>query len=163
MHWLEWILQPDRLILLGLVMVAVFLARGWVVSGRRILYCVIATALFISIAPVGGWLVSPLEERFPRPSALPSSVRGILVLAGGEDVAITASRGVASLREAGDRLVEAVILARSYPDLPIVYSGGRPWNSDVEKNTFAAQKLFFLLNILTPKLAQEQPKKHLAV
>lgn len=162
MSRLEWILQPDRLILLGLVVVAVFLARGWVVSGRRILYCIIATALFISIAPLGGWLVSPLEERFPRPSALPSSVTGILVLAGGEDVAITASRGVASLREAGDRLLEAVILARSYPNLPVVYSGGRPWSTDVEKNALAARTIFSGLGLDSARITYEMNSRNTA-
>ena len=155
MHWLEWILQPDRLLLFGLITVAVFLAYGWLVRGRQLLYCLIIGVLFISIAPVGEWLISPLENRFPRPLSLPPDIQGLLVLAGGEDIKVSASRGVVSLRAEGERIVEGALLARAYPELPVLYSGGRKRNTDPEDTSFTARTIFRGLGVDSTRITYE--------
>jgi uncharacterized SAM-binding protein YcdF (DUF218 family) len=162
MGFLDWVLQPDSLLLLGLIVVAVFLACGWLVYGRRLLYCLVTGALFISIAPVGEWLTSPLENRFSRPSALTSDIQGLLVLAGGEDMRVSASRGVAALGPAAERIVEAALLARAYPELPILYSGGRrrragerTRNADPENTSLTARMIFNGLGVDSSRITYE--------
>ena len=163
MRWsvqtLEWVLQPEHLVLGGLVVASIFLARGLVVTGQRIVYCVLGGILLLSIAPVGEWLVSPLEDRFPRPSALPTGISGILVLAGGEDTRITASRGIASLNGAGDRLVEAASLAQAYPNMPILFSGGGTATSESENHALAARLILGGLGLDSARIVYEDESR----
>lgn len=72
----------------------------------------------------GTMLMAPLENRFQRPAALPERVDGIVVLGGGMEGAINLVRGGYELNRGGDRFVEALRLARLYPDAKIVISGG---------------------------------------
>ena len=58
--------------------------------------------------------------------------------------------------------MEAVILAKSYPDLPIVYSGGRPWSTDVEKNAFAARTIFSGLGLDSARITYEMTSRNTA-
>jgi uncharacterized SAM-binding protein YcdF (DUF218 family) len=79
--------------------------------------------VLISFTTIGGVLLAPLENRFPRPPA-PQAVDGIVLLGGGLDPDVsTASHGYA-FNEAGDRYVEALRLARLYPNARILISGG---------------------------------------
>ena len=156
---LEWVLQPDRIVLFGLAMATALLVSGWFVAGRRIVYSVFAGILFLSLTPVGEWAVSPLENRFPRPTDLPTNISGILVLAGGEDTGITESRGVASLNGAGDRLVETAILARAYPDLPILFSGGGLGTSESDNHAFTARLIFSGLGLDSSRITYEDESR----
>ena len=157
--WVEWVVQPDRIVLGCLVVAVACLVSGRVVTGRRIVYWVFGGILTLSIAPVGEWLVSPLEDRFPRPISLPAGIVGILVLAGGEDTNITASRGVASLNGAADRLVEAAIIARAYPDLPILFSGGGTGTSESKNHAFTARLIFSGLGLDSARIVYEDKSR----
>ncbi len=109
------------ILLLGLGVLATLL--GW----PRLSFLAM-TVVFVVMA-LGGWtslgarLLTPLEERFPRPAA-PDTVAGIVVLGGGLEGAINLARGGYELNSGGDRFVEAAILARRYPEAKIVISGG---------------------------------------
>ena len=69
-------------------------------------------------------MLSPLEERFQRPAALPEKIDGIVVLGGGLEGAINLVRGGYEMNSGGDRFVETAILARRFPDAKILISGG---------------------------------------
>lgn len=159
MSLVEWVLQPDRIVLLSLAVAAAFLVSGRLVAGRRIVYWVFWGILILSVAPVGEWLISPLEDRFPRPASIPAGITGILVLAGGEDTGITASRGVASLNGAGDRLVEVVTLGKAYPDLPILFSGGGVGTSASENHAFTARLIFNGLGLDSARIVYEDKSR----
>lgn len=157
--FLEWVLQPDRLVLFGLAIATALLVSGWFVVGRRIVYSVFTAILLLSIIPVGEWAISPLEDRFQRPEVLPAGISGILVLAGGEDTGITDARGVASLNGAGDRLVETAILSQAYPDLLILFSGGGVGTSESDNHAFTARLIFSGLGLDTTKIIYEDESK----
>ncbi len=95
---------------------------------RRLGYVLACTGLallaFGSLTNVGSLLMAPLEADFSRPVAPPEKVDGIIVLGGGFDPVVSAARQSFELAEAGDRYVEALRLARLYPDAKIVVSGG---------------------------------------
>src|SRR5690606_19192507 len=61
---------------------------------------------------------------FERPEPAPVDVAGIVVLGGGFEGGINLVRGGHELNAAGDRFVEAAILARRYPDARVVVTGG---------------------------------------
>ncbi len=74
---------------------------------------------------MGAMLLAPLEERFSQPNPLPDRIDGIIVLGGYMDGEINAERGGFELNSAADRLVEALRLARLYPDARMIVSGGQ--------------------------------------
>jgi uncharacterized SAM-binding protein YcdF (DUF218 family) len=80
--WL--VVRPEHLLILLTV-----LAVALTVAGRRRLGLMLAAVVLLSLStiallPVGRWLLSPLEERFPPLSRMPGHVDGIVML-GGED------------------------------------------------------------------------------
>jgi uncharacterized SAM-binding protein YcdF (DUF218 family) len=120
--------------------------------------------LVLLVFPVGAWVMSPLENRFPR-SRLPDRVDGILVLSGGESPDLFAFRGTAATIFSEGRLVEALDLARRFPQARIVFSGveadvaraafaqmGAPMNrfafENRARNTF--ENLLFSKNLIGP-------------
>lgn len=67
-----------------------------------------ALLVFVIVAPVGYWLLIPLEDRFPASnSTLPPTPYGIVALGG----------------DSGHRLVALAHLSRLFPEALLVYSG----------------------------------------
>jgi uncharacterized SAM-binding protein YcdF (DUF218 family) len=117
--------SPGDLLLLLLVIGAIC---SWFVRFRRlgIAMVTIATAALalIVLLPVSAWIAAPLENRFPRPAALPGSVDGIIVLGGAVDPDTTSRRGIPTLNSDAERMTEFVRLAKRYPQARLVFSGG---------------------------------------
>jgi uncharacterized SAM-binding protein YcdF (DUF218 family) len=119
--WL--VLAPGNLLLLLLLGGALL---AWRRPGRgRMLMGAVAIALLVcAVLPLGAWLASPLENRFPPPRPMPDRVDGIVMLGGAIDPVLSAARGQATLNGAAGRVTETIALARRYPDARIVISGG---------------------------------------
>ncbi|MFD0987121.1 YdcF family protein [Methyloligella solikamskensis] len=122
---LWFFLQPSCLIafllLLGTVMVWTYWAR-W---GRRIVALAAFLLLVVGLSPLGNWLVLPLEDRFPRTDLEEGPApTGFIVLGGAEQRYIGEGRDAPTLNEAGDRIVEAGMLAHRFPDSLVAISGG---------------------------------------
>lgn len=113
--WL--VLQPSNLLLLILIVMALL---KW----QRLLLATLGLTLLAVALPVGAWLTQPLEERFTRPTTLPETVDGIIVLGGAQQPHITVRRGVLATNRAAERLIEAYGLARRHPEAQLVLSGG---------------------------------------
>ncbi|MFC6489035.1 YdcF family protein [Nitratireductor sp. GCM10026969] len=118
------LLQPVNLV--GLLFAATLAAS--LLHWRRV--ALAAGFLGLLVLGLAGWttlgamLLHPLEERFHRPAQAPADVDGILILGGGFEGAINLERGGYELNASGDRLIEAAILARRYPEARLVVSGG---------------------------------------
>ena len=97
--------------------------------------------LILALFPIGTVLLRPLENRFPDPG-LPDQVDGIIVLGGGQNMAVTRTRGHITMNGSGERLIEAVALSRRFPDVRIVFTGGNGpsglTEADVARMTFEA-------------------------
>ena len=98
--------DPVTLLLFGA------LAGAWAAWwGRRFgsaLALACAAALLVAaLSPVGVLLVRPLEQRFPAPPDNMPPPYGLIVLGGDSS-----------------RLTEAAVLARRYPEMKVVYTGG---------------------------------------
>jgi uncharacterized SAM-binding protein YcdF (DUF218 family) len=76
------------------------------------------------LSPLGFWLATPLEDRFPPPKPMPTSIAGLIILGGGLRIHDTAQSDALSINDAGDRLIALADLARRYPAAKIVISGG---------------------------------------
>lgn len=94
-------------------------------SGRWLILASLGFFAMLIATPVSQWMLLPLEDRFPRPAAVPAHVDGVIVLGGAVDQNITEDRGVPTLNGAAERMTEGVSLARRYPQARIVFTGGQ--------------------------------------
>ena len=116
--------QPLNLAILLLALGLLLVAFRW----RRFGFAAMLAALLVlavsAWTSLGALMLSPLEERFARPAALPERVDGIVVLGGGFEGAINLARGGYELNSGGDRFVETAVLARRFPGAKVLVSGG---------------------------------------
>jgi uncharacterized SAM-binding protein YcdF (DUF218 family) len=117
------IAQPSAalLLLLGLGIVLIGF-RAFRFGGALVLMSTLGL-LVAGFLPLGIALTLPLEDRFPRP-ALDQPPDGIVVIGGGIDGSIDKARGSIGVVEGGGRMIEAVLLAKRFPNARLVFSGG---------------------------------------
>jgi uncharacterized SAM-binding protein YcdF (DUF218 family) len=121
---LAWILlKPSNLLALILALGLVLGLLGRRRTGRVLIAGALAAFLAAAVLPLGAWLISPLENRFPAP-ALPAHVDGIIVLGGAIEPGLSADRKSISLNGNAERLVAFAALARRYPGARLVFTGG---------------------------------------
>ena len=110
---------------------------------------------------LGALMLHPLEDRFSPPSPPPDHVAGIIVLGGGMQGAINLARGGYELNGAGNRIVEAAVLARRYPQARIVISGGY---GDLlfagEGDAASAPRLLTALGVASDRLMLEDKSRN---
>ncbi|MFK7864322.1 MAG: YdcF family protein [Pseudohongiellaceae bacterium] len=98
--------------------------RGKAAASRKFAASTAVCMLTVGFFPVGEWLISPLESRFPSSPALPSNVEGIIVLGGAISPVLSMEWRQPQLNEAADRLTNFYYLAGLYPRAQLVFSGG---------------------------------------
>ena len=91
--------------------------------GRRLALASLLVGAAFGVTPLGSWLIRPLEARFP-PSRLDRPPATVVVLAGGEALALSEWRGRLELNEAGERVLEGALLARRFPTARLAIAGG---------------------------------------
>jgi uncharacterized SAM-binding protein YcdF (DUF218 family) len=116
--------SPSNLVisigLLGLLLLPTRFAR----AGRALAFASLIVLAIFGLSPVGNALMIPLEDRFPRWDAARGAPDGIIVLGGAISPDVSAARDEVALNEAAERLTVAAELARRYPAVRIVFSGG---------------------------------------
>ena len=132
------------------------------VAGLIITSSVIIIAM-ISILPFSTWILYPLENRFPIPSKLPEEVDGIIVLAGAENISVTAARAQPALYGGGERLTTFIWLSRLYPNAILLFSGGSGSLIDQKnKSGDTARQLFDQLGLKAERVQYESDSKNTA-
>ena len=118
------LLRPSTLLLLvGLLgLVLTWLRRRRL--GQALTAATLGTYLAIFVLPLDQWLLAPLEDRFAQPEPPPAHVDGIVVLGGVIDTALSQDRRRPILTASAERITEAAVLARRYPEARIVFTGG---------------------------------------
>jgi uncharacterized SAM-binding protein YcdF (DUF218 family) len=122
---LWFVLQPSTLIAILIAYGAILIWTGWARWGRRFVTVGAAVLLLAGLSPLGNALILPLEDRFPRANLdTPPAPTGFIVLGGAEDTLVEVARKAPAVNEAGERLLETVVLARKFPEAKIAFSGG---------------------------------------
>jgi uncharacterized SAM-binding protein YcdF (DUF218 family) len=121
--FLGWITDPGIWLLLLLLAATIGSFRKRSHGGRGFLLMALLLTLTLAVLPVGGWLLLPLEDRFPQPN-LPEHIDGIIVLGGSVDSDISEARDQPQLNESAERLTAAAALARAHPEAKLVFTGG---------------------------------------
>ncbi|EMD84308.1 YdcF family protein [Pacificimonas flava] len=91
-------------------------AARWALGGAVTLF------LLLGLSPLPRLLMQSLEGQYQQPRTL-TGYDNILVLAGGERSAATKRSGMLELREAGDRVIRSVVLARQIPESRLWIAG----------------------------------------
>ena len=121
---LGYLTVPSNLLLMiGLAGIALLFTR-FARAGRRLLVASVILIVAIGVLPMGTALILPLEERFPPWDPAQGAPTGIIVLGGVISPEISVARGQISLDDAAERVTVPVELARKYPSVRIVFSGG---------------------------------------
>jgi uncharacterized SAM-binding protein YcdF (DUF218 family) len=122
---LWFVLQPSTLIALLIAYGAILIWTGWARWGRRFVTVGAILLLVAGLSPLGNALILPLENRFPRANLdQPPPPTGFIVLGGALDRLVGSARRAPTLNEAGERMVETVMLARKFPEAKIAFTGG---------------------------------------
>jgi uncharacterized SAM-binding protein YcdF (DUF218 family) len=112
--------------------------------------------LGLMLLPAAELLARPLENEYPRP-ALPAHVDGIVILDGGLNSDIFATRGVMGENGSTMRINAGAELARRYPDAKLVYSGSS--NSALAQERAAAESQFRAFGISPGRTLYEQTSR----
>lgn len=116
-------LSPVPLLLLLALAGAILASGRFARFGRWLAIGSALALLVITLTPIGRLLIAPLEDRFPLPPADLAAPYGIVILGGSIKGDESATRGEASFDE-GERVVDAAMLARRYPEARVVFTGG---------------------------------------
>jgi uncharacterized SAM-binding protein YcdF (DUF218 family) len=156
---LWFFIQPLNLALFLLLVGIVALVFNWC---RLSLTSSLGAFLILGLGvwtSLGALMLNPLEERFQRP-ALPDRIDGIVLLGGGLEGGINLVRGGYELNAGGDRLVEAAVLARRFPEARIVISGGTgSLVLDGEGDAETAPRLLTALGVAAERLVLENKSR----
>jgi uncharacterized SAM-binding protein YcdF (DUF218 family) len=155
---------PSNMVLAaGLVGLFLLLTRFAALLGMRLL--VTGNLLFVAIgmSPLGCALMLPLEERFPRWEVSRGAPAGIIVLGGAIDPELSVARGEIALHEGAERVTVIADLARRFPTVPIVFSGGNgSLNSTSPAEADFAARLFESFGIPSERILRESHSRNTA-
>ncbi|PCJ32332.1 MAG: hypothetical protein COA90_03520 [Gammaproteobacteria bacterium] len=118
------LLSPTNLIILLMALGTLLLLLNKVRLAKWLLVPTTIISLGLLSYPFGDILIEPLENRFSKPTTLPETIDGIIILGGGERLKISVERHTAEVGDGGDRFIAGAILAKHYPDSPVIFSGG---------------------------------------
>ncbi|WP_417317370.1 YdcF family protein [Emcibacter sp.] len=119
------LLQPSNSLLLILAIGLILTWRGRMKWGLRLSFFSLICLVLIGISPAGKWLAIPLEQRFADYRSVPDGdYAGIIILAGTESTSLSSVHDQAILKDAAERLSGGVKMARLFPELPVIHTGG---------------------------------------
>ncbi|MDQ1710452.1 MAG: hypothetical protein QOG49_1837, partial [Frankiaceae bacterium] len=118
------VVQPGNLLLLCLLAGVIFFLASRGRRGRILVGLSALGFLLLAVAPIGPAMLLALEQRLPRPAALPERIDGILVLGGAVDPALSLSYGETVFNSAVARVLAGIALARRHPEAKLALIGG---------------------------------------
>jgi len=114
--------SPDHFLLL-LILIGLLLIWAGKRIGLWLSLVSVTLLLIVAVFPVGNVLLTPLEQRIPK-MELPEQVAGIIILGGAEEATLWAMHQQPHVNSAAERVMVLPMLARRYPGVPLVITGG---------------------------------------
>lgn len=136
--------------------------RGHARAAARWFGLVFAGTLALTLLPLGDLILRPLEAQYPRNPAL-SRLDGIIVLGGAEESGAHRFWGGFQTNDAGERLVEAAVLALKYPAARLVFTGGTArvgGEEDTTDPSTIARDLWLSLGVAPNRIVLEQASRN---
>jgi uncharacterized SAM-binding protein YcdF (DUF218 family) len=116
--------RPGNLLLLCLLAGILLLAVSCGRRGKVLVGLSALGFLLLAIAPIGPAMLLALEQRLPRPAALPAKIDGILVLGGAVEPGLSLSYGETVFNGAVSRVLGGIALAKRHPEAKVALIGG---------------------------------------
>ncbi len=156
--------QPAHLMLLLLLLLSLFCwFKRRDVLIRVCLGVLVLSYLAVAILPWRSMLLSPLEHRYERPYPMPSEIAGIIVLGGAIDPELSAKLDLVTVGDGGDRIINALLLARLYPKVKIIYvGGGGKFQSEIQREADWAGRMFLHQGIGVERIMLERESRNTA-
>jgi uncharacterized SAM-binding protein YcdF (DUF218 family) len=157
-----WMLaSPINLLLFG-ALAGVLLCYGRHARfGRALALTAILLLAAAATLPIGVLLIAPLEDRFPLPPPDLPPPEGIIVLGGAINYVVSTARQETIFDEGGERLTEAVILAKRYPQARVVYtSGSSSFTGETSTEALEARKLMSQMGIAAERVTIEDKSRN---
>jgi uncharacterized SAM-binding protein YcdF (DUF218 family) len=153
--------SPINLLLFG-ALIGVLLCFGRRARfGRGLALTTILILLVAATLPLGVLLIAPLEDRFPLPPAGLPPPEGIIVLGGAINDGVSRARQETVFNEGGERVTEAVVLAKRYPQARVVYtSGSSSFNGATSTEALQAKKLMSQMGITPERVTIEDKSRN---
>jgi uncharacterized SAM-binding protein YcdF (DUF218 family) len=156
------IFQPSSFIAFLLFSGAVLLLAGRLKrTAKQLLLAGAILYILCGFFPLGNWLLIPLELSVSKAASSElEGAAGIVVLGGAVNTGALSHEP--KLNEAGDRMTEAVRLANLYPNVPLIFSGGKGelFPSDMETESEVARRFFAEFHIQPPRLRLEDKSRN---
>jgi uncharacterized SAM-binding protein YcdF (DUF218 family) len=155
-------LSPIPLLLI-LTLAGVILSAGrraWL--GRALAAGATLALIVLALTPIPLMLIAPLEDRFTGPPPDAPAPYGIIILGGTLKGAESEARGQAVF-DWGERIPQAAILARRYPEARIVFSGGNGTlfgEDDDDPEAVEAKKLLVALGVDPARVTLEKHSRN---
>jgi uncharacterized SAM-binding protein YcdF (DUF218 family) len=92
--------------------------------GKRLLAFGVLLFVVFGLSPFSNWLLLTLEQRFPQWRDDGRPIAGIVVLGGAVEVHPSEERNVLALNDSAERMIAMGDLARRFPNVPVVFTGG---------------------------------------
>ena len=136
--WL--IFSPDSLfVILLCICLALLMAKKYQKAQLLLIILTVCT-LIISIFPIGGWLLYPLETHFKTNPKLPEKIGGIIILGGSIKPQNSAAWQQLETNDYHERLSHSIILAHTYPRAKVLFTGG---NANMDRSKPAEADFIF--------------------
>src|SRR6202789_1576324 len=155
------IASPVSLLLFA-ALIGVLLCFGRLARfGRALALSAILVLVAATILPVGMLLIAPLENRFPVPPMDLPAPEGIIVLGGAINDPVSQARQETVFNEGGERVTEAVVLAKRYPQARVVYtSGSSSFTAATSTEALQARKLMSQMGIAPERVTIEDKSRN---
>jgi uncharacterized SAM-binding protein YcdF (DUF218 family) len=155
-----WMFLSPIAVLLMAALLGLLWRGGSSRTGRAVALGAILILIAVAMTPLGLIVAAPLENRFPQPPPDMPSPDGILILGGAINGPVSMERGRAVFDE-GERVVQAAILAKRYPQARIVFTGGSGSLIDPESTEAPeAQKLLVELGVDRARITLEDKSRN---
>jgi uncharacterized SAM-binding protein YcdF (DUF218 family) len=157
-----WMFGSPTNLLLFAALAGVLLCFGrYARFGRGLALTAILILAAAATLPLGVLLISPLENRFPQPPPDLPPPEGIIVLGGAINDPASAARAQTIFDEGGERLTEAVVLAKRYPQARVVYtSGSATFTPTTSAEALQARKLMSQMGIAPDRVTIEDKSRN---
>lgn len=152
-----WLLaEPDNLVVVVVAIISVLFLLNLNRLARKLFFIFSAMLIFLAVFPVGGWLIYPLETRFPAHPDLPDKVDGIILLGGSFLPPNSDYWGRPQTNKYADRIFQFVTLLNRYPQAKAVFTGGdASLTGDGSTESQIARELFADLGIKSDRIIYE--------
>jgi uncharacterized SAM-binding protein YcdF (DUF218 family) len=153
--------SPDSVLVMlsGVILVSLW-TRAYK-RATRLMTLLVVLILTIAVFPVGDFLLSPLEKRFPSPGHLPDKVDGIILLGGAERVHQSFLWQQVELNKSSERFFAFIRLIKKYPHARHAFTSG---SGDIAfqeyKGAQVAEKLFREQGMDTSKMIFESHSRN---